>query len=62
MVQHGRIRGETFIWKELKKNFIKYFSFAPKEVIEKHDRREITINNKQDSNIKTHYKRDIYIA
>ena len=30
-------------------------------ILEKHDRRAIPINNKQDENIKTHYKRDTFI-
>ena len=32
-----------------------------KEMLEKQGRRAITINNKQDENIKIHYKRDTYI-
>ena len=31
-------------------------------MLEKQDRKAITINNEQDANIKTHYKRDIDIS
>ena len=31
-------------------------------ILQKHDRREIPINSKQDANIKTHYKRDTFIT